>query len=74
MALNIKVTSRKFIVIDDNNNEVELPDPNPTMTLEDIRKFYSGKYPEIINSTINGPKIFEDTATYSFNRAVGTKG
>ena len=73
MALQIQGHKRVFKIMKDKK-EVELPDPNPTMSIEEVQKFYSGKYPEINNSTAAGPTIVGGNAEYSFKTAVGTKG
>lgn len=73
MALTIKNVTRKFKVSDDNKAMV-LDDPNATFTIEEVKKFYSGQYPEITNSSIDGPKIVNDEYVYTFNQSVGTKG
>lgn len=71
MALQITGLKRVFKLKD---KKVELPDPNPTMSAEEVQKFYSGKYPELTNASINGPKVVGDTAEYIFATTVGTKG
>lgn len=71
MALQITGLKRVFKLSD---KKTELTDPNPNMSIEEVQKFYSGKYPELTNATINGPKVIEDKAEYSFTATVGTKG
>jgi len=55
-------------------NGVKLADPNTSFTLVQVRDFYSNVYPEIISADIDGPKTSGATSTYTFRRAVGTKG
>ena len=71
MALQITGLKRVFKLKD---KKTELPDPNENMSPEEVQKFYSGKYPELTNGSINGPKIVGDTAEYTFTTMVGTKG
>lgn len=71
MALRITGLQRVFKLSD---KKTVLEDPNENMSPEDVQKFYSGKYPELTNATINGPKIVGETAEYSFTTTVGTKG
>ncbi len=71
MALKITNLTRVFKIKD---KKIELADPNPNMTDEDVKKFYSGKHPELTNATINGPVIEGETAVYTFTTTVGTKG
>lgn len=53
---------------------VELPDPNPNMSEDEVMKFYSLQYPELTTATVDGPKIDNDKAYYSFKTTIGTKG
>ena len=73
MALQITGHKRVFKIIKDKK-EVELPDPNPDMSIEDVQKFYSTKHPELNNSTVAGPKVIGNNAEYKFSTTVGTKG
>jgi len=53
---------------------VKLPDPNPALTVEEIRALYSQQYPEIATATVTGPEQVEDKLVYRFSTAIGTKG
>lgn len=55
-------------------NSVDLPDPGPDLSAEDVRELYSATYPEILNATIEGPEQSGGQLVYTFKRAVGTKG
>ena len=61
--------SREF-----NYNGVRLPDPNPSMTPEEVRQFYAAQYPDITTASITGPETESDRLRYSFTRAIGSKG
>lgn len=50
------------------------PDPDPTMTTEQVLNFYSAKYPDLTSSTISGPIIHNDMRIYEFKSVLGTKG
>jgi PRTRC genetic system protein C len=55
-------------------NGTRIPDPDPQMSIEQIRDLLTPSYPEIATATMTGP---EDTGTslrYSFSRAIGSKG
>lgn len=69
MALQITELKREFLF-----DGKTLPDPNPGMTPEEIRKFYSGSHPELTNASLSGPKVEGDKARYSFSTEIGTKG
>ena len=55
-------------------NGLKLPDPNPTMSVEDVRGVLSMQYPEIATAAISGPEPVGDTMKYTFERAIGSKG
>lgn len=75
MALNVTNLNRQFFLKQDGKNkDIELNDPNGEMSPEEVMKFYSGKYPELTNATIVGPKVEGNKAVYSFKTIVGTKG
>lgn len=69
MALNIKGIQRVF-----KYKNTELSDPDAGMTPEEVMSFYSGTYPELTTSNVQGPKIEADKAIYEFKSIVGTKG
>jgi len=51
-----------------------IPDPNPQMSVDEVRELLTPAYPEIATATLTGP---EDTGTalrYTFARAIGSKG
>jgi len=53
---------------------LKLPEPNPKLTVEEIRSFYWGQYPELATAAITGPEVAAERLRYSFVRAIGTKG
>lgn len=69
MAIKATAASRAFTF-----NGVDLPDPAPTMSPDEVRELYSATYPELTTATIEGPEVRGDRLVYSFRRAVGTKG
>jgi PRTRC genetic system protein C len=55
-------------------NSSRIPDPDPEMSIDQVRDLLTPSYPEIATATMTGP---EDTGTslrYSFSRAIGSKG
>jgi PRTRC genetic system protein C len=64
-----KVLSRCF-----SYNGLKLPDPDPRMTPEEVKKVYGNQYPELATAVITGPEAAGDHLQYSFVRAIGTKG
>ena len=68
-----------MIVVDDverrfTYNGVELPDPGPTMSAEQVRDLYANQHPELATAAITGPEKIDGKLAYKFTRAVGTKG
>ena len=57
-----------------NGEVITLDDPNPDFTIEEVQKFYSSVYPEIINSAFAEPEIKDDKITYKVSTVTGTKG
>lgn len=67
----LQVTNHKRIF---KFGKKELADPNSAMTPDEVRKHYSGTYPELTNASITGPKIEAGNAVFSISESVGTKG
>jgi PRTRC genetic system protein C len=68
-SLKTKALLREFFY-----NGVRIPDPDPAMTVEQVRDLLTPNFPEIAIASVSGP---EDTGTelrYTFSRAIGTKG
>ena len=67
----IKVTSlaREF-----SYNSVSLPDPSPSLSLEQVRDVYSASFPEIVSAAIEGPERKNGKLLYVFRKAAGAKG
>lgn len=38
-------------------NDLKLPDPDPSMPLDDVLELYSNQYPELTNATMEEPEI-----------------
>jgi PRTRC genetic system protein C len=53
---------------------VRLPDPNPTLSVEEVRSLYAHQYPDIATAAITGPEAVGDKLRYKFTRAIGSKG
>jgi PRTRC genetic system protein C len=67
--MEAKVLSRCF-----EFNGVRLPDPNPKLSVEEVRSIYAHQYPDIATAAITGPEAIGDKLRYSFTRAIGSKG
>jgi PRTRC genetic system protein C len=53
---------------------IRLPDPNPAMSVEQVRGIFATQYPEIATASLTGPETVGDKCVYLFERAIGTKG
>ena len=64
---------RKFEV-NIQGKTVDLPDIGDDKTPEEVLKFYSNIYPELMNVAMDGPKVEKGVAVYSSKPTMGTKG
>jgi PRTRC genetic system protein C len=71
MALNITTAVRLFVI---DETGIEIADPDPTLSLEEVAALYSGMYPELTTATVHGPQYSEDKVVYRFKSVIGTKG
>jgi PRTRC genetic system protein C len=55
-------------------NGMRLPDPNPKLSVEEVRALYAHQYPDIATAAITGPEAVGDKLVYRFSRAIGSKG
>lgn len=55
-------------------NGITLADPNPGASPDTVMATYAIMYPELANAVLEGPVIKDGVATYTFLKAVGTKG
>lgn len=69
-----KIELKRTFKIIKGNSKVELPDPDPMMSAQEVQKFYSRTYPELMNASVTGPEYENDTMVFSFKAVVGTKG
>jgi PRTRC genetic system protein C len=53
---------------------VVLPDPDPNMSVEQVRDMYVATYPELATAAVEGPSPVDARMEYTFTRAVGAKG
>jgi PRTRC genetic system protein C len=69
MALTVTKMTRVF-----QFQGIRLPDPNPEMSVEEVKALYAAQYPELATAVVNGPEAAGDKMRYTFERAIGTKG
>jgi len=75
MAVIVNNT-RTFHYVEQGETEVvELTDPNPDFSVEEVLNFYTTAYPTLTTATIMPPKVTTDgRISYTFASTVGTKG
>lgn len=57
-----------------NGKKIPLADPSPEWPVEQVMSFYSGRYPILTTSKVEGPEIKNDQYHFTFNSTLGTKG
>jgi PRTRC genetic system protein C len=55
-------------------DEIRLPDPNPRLSVDEVRTAFSATYPEIATAALTGPEAVGNKLVYHFAKAIGTKG
>jgi PRTRC genetic system protein C len=68
MPLTITKTTGRFTF-----KGVRLPDPNSSMTVEEVKALYSAQHPGLATAVDNGPEAVGDKMRYSFEHAIGSK-
>ena len=52
----------------------EFPDPDPKLSVEDVRRQLSEFFPELTNADTREEKRGDDEVLYTFSKRIGTKG
>ena len=68
-SLTVSALRREFVY-----NGTVIPDPNPSMSPEQVRDILVTAYPEIATAALSGPEVKGDATRYIFSRAIGSKG
>ena len=68
-TLKVETLLREFYF-----NGVRIPDPAPSMSVEEIGDLLTPTYPEIATATLTGPDATGNSMRYTFDRAIGSKG
>jgi PRTRC genetic system protein C len=55
-------------------NGVKIPDPDRSLSPEEVRSVLATLYPDIATASITGPEAVGDKLRYNFVRAIGAKG
>lgn len=67
--VNVEVLQRRF-----RYQGVVLPDPDPNMSVEQVRDLYVATYPDLATAAVEGPSPVDGWMECTFTRAVGAKG
>ena len=67
--MQASVVAREFTF-----NGVRIPDPDKSLSPEEVRSVMATLYPDIATASITGPEAVGDKLRYNFVRAIGTKG
>ena len=68
-TLTVSALKREFVY----GNQV-LQDPNPALSIEQVRDALTVALPEIATAALTGPEVTETALRYTFSRAIGSKG
>jgi len=67
--MQASVVAREFTF-----NGVKIPDPDKSLSPEQVRSVLATMYPDIATASITGPEAIGDKLRYNFVRAIGAKG
>ena len=56
------------------HNAARLPDPDPSMTPDQVRLFYAPQYPDLHTASVKGPAVEGGEQVFTFARGIGVKG
>ena len=67
--LRVEALKREFLYA----NQI-IPDPNPVLSIEQVRDVLTSAYPEVATAALAGPEVTDTAMRYTFSRAIGSKG
>jgi PRTRC genetic system protein C len=68
-SVTVQALHREFFY-----NGTRIPDPAPSLTVEQVREMLTPTHPELATATLVGPEDTGDALRYTFSRAIGSKG
>ena len=75
MALELTNIPRIFIFkMNEKGKEIGLPDINPNVSPEEVKRFYHVQYPDLLRATIGGPELLNGKAKYTFTSKTDSHG
>lgn len=69
MSLTPVAVTRTFLY-----NGRTLADPDPSLTPEQVKLFYSAIHADLVSAAIEGGRFEGDQQIFEFKRGIGTKG
>ena len=72
MAEVVNIT--RVFELERKGKSIQLSDPNPLFTEEEVQKFYMAAYPELTNSIIKIKTVEDEKIIYSFSTKFADKG
>ncbi len=73
MALEVQGLEREFR-FKHNGQDVNLPDPDPARSPEQVMQFYANQYPELTTASVGATRHEDGKVVYEFQTTIGTKG
>jgi PRTRC genetic system protein C len=73
MALQVKGLEREFR-FKQNGQEINLPDPDPGRSPEQVLQFYTYQYPELTTAKITNTEYEGNKIVYEVSTTFGVKG
>lgn len=67
-------TLQRVFILKDDKGDIELPDPNPTYTPEEVLDHYATQYPKLTNAVAIPDKEKDGKYVYKIKDTVGVKG
>jgi len=67
--MTIETMTREF-----RYDSVRLPDPDPRLSIEEVRTAFSATYPEIATAAVTGPEAVGNKLVYHFAKAIEIRG
>lgn len=69
MTTGLNTVNRLFVY-----SGITLPDPDPSLSPEQVKEYYMAIYPELVNASVEGGDFDGTSQNFSFRRGTGTKG
>lgn len=64
----------RIFKLDVGGDTLNLTDPNPELSDEEVKDLYSAQYPQLLNATINNLGLVDEKLVFEFQTVAGTKG